>query len=226
MVSAASGNPDGAPVRFGNLNPKYTDLFKAFSDERLFTPVNSNVIDVAFFVPGADTHAAVKGFGAVFANVDGDGTFMEFFDQAGKTLGRYPVPSAKGSLSFLGVLFDNPVAARVRIKLGNSPLGPDDGGGINVVVMDDFIYGEPQPITGKVVGLEEPPKSGSTTRETETVPQTVTATATISPTAVASAANVFLLNFDDDGDKHLSKVTIDLTEIYRQLRTGRRTRSG
>jgi hypothetical protein len=34
----------------------------------------------------------------------------------------------------------------VRIAYGNAALGPDDGGGVDVAVMDDFIYGEPQAI--------------------------------------------------------------------------------
>jgi hypothetical protein len=31
----------------------------------------------------------------------------------------------------------------VRITLGNSPLGPNDGEGVDVVALDDFIYAEP-----------------------------------------------------------------------------------
>ena len=37
----------------------------------------------------------------------------------------------------------DPVVARVRILYGNSALGPNDGGGVDVAVMDDFIFGEP-----------------------------------------------------------------------------------
>ena len=33
---------------------------------------------------------------------------------------------------------------RVRIVSGNAALGPNDGGGVDVVALDDFIYGEPQ----------------------------------------------------------------------------------
>ena len=46
-------------------------------------------------------------------------------------------------LSFLGVVFDEPVVAPVRIVYGNRALGPDEGPGVDVAVMDDFIYGEP-----------------------------------------------------------------------------------
>jgi hypothetical protein len=47
----------------------------------------------------------------------------------------------------LGVIFDaGERIARVRITSGNTALGPTDnpGGGIDVAVMDDFLYAEPQ----------------------------------------------------------------------------------
>lgn len=45
----------------------------------------------------------------------------------------------------LGVVFPNAVVARVRIEYGNHALGPKESARVNVAVMDDFIYGEPQP---------------------------------------------------------------------------------
>lgn len=44
------------------------------------------------------------------------------------------------------MLFDSAVVSRVRITNGNSALGPNDSNGnpIDVVVLDDFIYGEPR----------------------------------------------------------------------------------
>ena len=33
---------------------------------------------------------------------------------------------------------------RVRITTGNSSLGPNDVGGVDVVAMDDFLYAEPK----------------------------------------------------------------------------------
>ena len=50
------------------------------------------------------------------------------------------------SLSFLGIVFDDARIARVRITTGNAIPGPDDEDGRDIVMMDDFIYGEPQPI--------------------------------------------------------------------------------
>ncbi len=34
--------------------------------------------------------------------------------------------------------------ARVRITTGNSAPGPDDSAGVDIVMMDDFIYSEPR----------------------------------------------------------------------------------
>jgi hypothetical protein len=53
-------------------------------------------------------------------------------------------------LSFLGVKFGSAIVSRVRITLGTGALGAgindvSNGGQRDLVVMDDFIYGEPQP---------------------------------------------------------------------------------
>src|SRR5262249_37290288 len=100
--------------------------------------------------PGTTTPASVSGFGAVFTDVDSaTSTTLEFFDQAGASLGVQPVAPLDNGLSFLGVSFNaGERVARVRITSGNAPpaAGVNDGGGNDVVVMDDFLYGEPQPV--------------------------------------------------------------------------------
>jgi hypothetical protein len=148
MVSANADNPSGILPRFGNINPQYADIFKTFSDEKLFSPVGgSNLVVITFFVPGTDTPAAVRGFGAVYADVDTDHTAFEYFDKDGNSLGQFQTPVADNGLSFLGVAFDKAVVFRVEVKYGTGALGPDDGaGGVDVAVMDNFIYGEPQAI--------------------------------------------------------------------------------
>src|SRR5918999_2104878 len=144
-VSADSDNPSGAAPRFGHINRSYSDQFKTFSPERLFSPVGSNLVDLRFNVPGTDTPAVVRGFGAVYTDVDRrENTAFEYFDSAGKSLGQYATPVSVNGLSFLGVAFERPVVARVRIEYGSGKLGPDDSADYDVVVMDDFIYGEPQ----------------------------------------------------------------------------------
>jgi plastocyanin len=146
QVSAASDNSTGTPVRFGNINPTYPEIFKAFSEEKLFSPLDSNIVELTFFVPGTQTPALVRGYGAVYTDVDTDHTAFEYFAQDGSSLGRYSVPLADGGLSFLGVVFDQPVVAKVRVEYGTVALGPDDDATNDVAVMDDFIYGEPQAI--------------------------------------------------------------------------------
>jgi hypothetical protein len=144
-VSADSSNPDGAAVRFGDINPSYAQEFRTFSPERLFSPVGSNVVNLTFRVPGTNRRAAVRGFGAVYTDVDKrESAAFTYFNARGRSLGTYSVPVSKRKLSFLGVVFRRAVVARVRIKYGNRRLGPDDGGRYDVAVMDDFIYGEPR----------------------------------------------------------------------------------
>jgi hypothetical protein len=144
-VSADSGNPSGAEPRFGHINRSYSGQFKTFSPERLFSPLGSNLVDLRFRVPGTDTPAVVKGFGAVYTDVDRkENTAFEYFDSAGKSLGQYAVPVSADGLSFLGAVFERPVVARVRIEYGSGKLGPDESADYDVAVMDDFIYGEPQ----------------------------------------------------------------------------------
>jgi len=145
QVSADSDNPTQTPVRFGNINGAYPNQFTTFSPERLFSPIGSNIVDLTFFVPGTDTPAVVRGFGAVYTDVDQGGSEFEYFDKNGQSLGSFPVLPADNGLSFLGVVFTTPVVARVHIRYGNTPLGPIESGNVDVSVMDDFIFGEPQP---------------------------------------------------------------------------------
>jgi hypothetical protein len=150
QLSAKTGNPSLTPVLFGNINPTYPNTFQAFSPERLFAAIGSNITETTFFVPGTTARASVSGFGAVFTDVDSaTSTTIQFFDLAGFSLGTFAVPASlpgSQSLSFLGVSFNGTErVARVRITSGNTVLGPDDNPpGADVVAMDDFIYGEPQ----------------------------------------------------------------------------------
>ena len=144
QVSADLDNPTGTLPRFGNINPTYADVFKTFSAERLFSPLGSNIVDLTFFVPGTNTPALVRGFGAVYTDVDTDHTAFEYFDRDGTSLGAYGAPLADSGLSFLGVAFDSPIVARVRVQYGTAALGANDDAANDVAVMDDFIFGEPQ----------------------------------------------------------------------------------
>jgi hypothetical protein len=149
-VSANSVNPTNTPVRFGNIFPVYPALFSTFSPQKLFTALNSNITENLFFVPGtagtdSTQSATVKGFGAVFTDVNlGNSTKIEYFGVAGNLLfsrNVLPQPTQRAGLSFLGVVFDTPNVFLVRITSGNRILKVPN---LDVVVMDDFIYGEPQ----------------------------------------------------------------------------------
>jgi hypothetical protein len=150
----------GAIPEFGNINGTYPGLFAPFSLPRLFTALNSNVMDVTFVVPGVGSTvpAAVTGFGAVFTDVDAEaGTKLEFYAPDGALLYEAWVPATSGSetLSFLGVSFDSgEVVGRVRLVSGNAALGPDELDNLDVVTMDDFIYGEPVSIQGLYLSPE------------------------------------------------------------------------
>ena len=157
-------------------NPTYATIFSTFSLPRLFTPKGSNVTEALFFIPGTNgtAPATVRGFGAVFTDVDqpdgsgpgrkkgnrGASTLMEYFDQGGKLIFSSFVPASpgNGSLSFFGIVFDDPLIARVRITTGDVAPGPNDDAKNDIVVMDDFIYGEPQPLPLGVSILAENPE--------------------------------------------------------------------
>lgn len=150
-VSARSGNPSGTATLFGNFNADNAAQFAAFSPERIFGLVNANTLDVSFAVPGSPgTAAVVRGFGAVFTDVEilGD-TSLAFYDLADQLLltldaEAFPfVNDSFKSLSFLGAAWDTAVVARVRITAGSTDLTRNFGVLRDVVAMDDFIYGEP-----------------------------------------------------------------------------------
>jgi len=144
-------------------NPTYGAIFQAFSPARLFSAIGGKVTDVDFFVPGGgNIPATTTGFGAVFTDVDrpdGSGpgekrgnrkasTLIQYFDANGRLLfsSFAPASPGDGGLSFFGIVFDDARIARVRITSGDVVPGPDDDRKHDVVVMDDFIYGEPQPL--------------------------------------------------------------------------------
>jgi hypothetical protein len=141
-------------IEFGNINPTYPSIFDVFSANKLFTPIGSNIVDVTFFIPGSSLPATSHGFGAVFTDVDLPAqTSLQFFGLSGVSLGTFFVQPFDMGLSFLGVAFNAGERIHsVRITNGNTALGPNDGAGVDVVVNDDFIFGEPVP-EPSVVGL-------------------------------------------------------------------------
>jgi plastocyanin len=184
-VPAALTNVDNFPASFFNVNSKrgavYTTpgtglrvdstsfaavnaglgaQFKPFSGAKMFMPVGSNQVDVDFKLVGTTTPGLVKGFGAVFSDVDRLGsTTIEFFDARGVRIALIKAPNHGGTqlLSFVGAVFEAPIVARVRITSGDAALTATNtdvsaGGSADLVVMDDFVYGEPHQLGQVTVG--------------------------------------------------------------------------
>lgn len=142
LVSANTGL--SSPTFFG-----FPLDFQTFSAQRLFTPINSSVMDVHFFLPGTSTAATISAFGLIFVDVEtATSALLEFFGESNSLLySRYGLAAGNQGLTFLGAIANaGERISRVRITSGlntikaNGTLGnPND----DVVVMDDFIYAEP-----------------------------------------------------------------------------------
>ncbi len=158
QISAKTGNPTFTPVEFGNIAPFLPFFFQTFSPQRLFTALDSTVTEVLFFNPSTGAPASVDAFGSVFTNVRHFGpTKIEYFDENGALpCSQHVQPGTieHASLeSFAGTAF-NPGERvyLVRITSGDVELNADGGASpdprhgqpFDLVVMDDFIYGEPQ----------------------------------------------------------------------------------
>jgi len=150
-TTAGTGLRNDATL-FRDINPTYSTEFNFFSPTKTFSSIGSNLLDQLFQVAGQPTPAVVRGFGIVFSDVDlADKTTIEPLTQDGSSLGTYaaPVRSDAAGFSFVGVLFDDAIIARVRITLGTGALGATindvtSGGTEDLVVLDNVIYGEPK----------------------------------------------------------------------------------
>jgi hypothetical protein len=152
QFAVSSTTASGVPVRFGNLNASYPATFTTFSAQRLFTVRNTTIMEVNFVIPGTNLPATVSGFGVVFTDVDsatgGNRSEIRVYDKSGRQLSAASAGVLDNGLSFVGISFNaGERIARVVIESGNAPLSAsnNDGvSGVDVVAMDDFIYGEPR----------------------------------------------------------------------------------
>jgi hypothetical protein len=137
-----------------DVNPTYAAELPPFSAPRVFTPIGTNLSEIRFRIPGTDTAAVVQSFGAVFVDVDRANTSrVQAYDRDGRLLAdvAIPVHAAGSAFSFVGVQFDRPAIARVVLVLGDAAPGAgvndvSSGGTADVVVLDDFLYSEPQTV--------------------------------------------------------------------------------
>jgi hypothetical protein len=142
LVSANAGG--ATPILFG-----FSNDFQAFSPQKLFTAVNSDITDVNFFLPGTTTKATTTAFGVIFVDVEVAGsTRVDFFDASNTLIfSRNALVAGNQGFSFVGAVAGaGEQIARVRITSGantivsNGVLGDPNS---DVVVMDDFLYATP-----------------------------------------------------------------------------------
>lgn len=152
---------------FADVNASYSSQFTTFTPAKSFAVIGGNTVDITFQISGTTIPASVNGFGVVFSDVDTAGsTEIEVFN--GETsYGRVaaPVRCDSGGLSFAGIVFNQDERiTHVRITAGSGTLSGvnndvTNGGTNDLVVMDDFLYGEPSPsgevLTASLSGAEE-----------------------------------------------------------------------
>ena len=152
---------------FASVNGASAGQFPPFSPNNTFVMQDATAgqfddrfVGESFTIPGTTTAAGTRGFGAIFLDVEGAGSSIEYFgrntngDQV--SLGTFAVPiGASGETQFLGVLFDNAVVTDVNLTIGSNTLFNFDGTafqsfgaenlaqGVDLVVTDDFIFAEP-----------------------------------------------------------------------------------
>ena len=140
---------------FSFINPDYNAQFNSFSPIRTFSAIGSNTTRVDFLVAGTQTPARSTGFGVVFSDVDEMGSAsIKLLGVNGNSLGVYHAPPCAGGFSFVAVQFPSPLVGAVEIKSGQGPLGADaadvsdrdHGPARDLVIMDDFVYGEPRAV--------------------------------------------------------------------------------
>jgi len=150
---------------FVSVNPGVAGQFPAFSPPNTFAMFNETTIELSFVLPSfpntTPQPAAVRGFGAIFLDVEhGQSSSIEFFN-GDQSLGKFFVPPGpSGQPEFLGVLFDSAVVTSVSLVPGEAEIfdfnettrtvtpGPPDltlnpALGIDMVATDDFVYSEP-----------------------------------------------------------------------------------
>jgi hypothetical protein len=138
---------------FADVNPGYADQFESFSKAKTFMASGSPRMTLTFRLAGSDTEAVVSGIGIVFSDVDREGAAsITLYAPDGENLGEYAAPTRTDAVghSFVGVVFDRAIIGRVEVRSGETALGAgtndvSSGGNHDLVVTDDFLFGEPQP---------------------------------------------------------------------------------
>jgi hypothetical protein len=161
---------------FASTGPGVGGQIAAFSPTNTFAMFGNSAIDLHFVVPSDPSmtsnsaRQAVRGFGAIFIDVESYGTSSIELDAGSRSLGTFFVPPGpSGQAEFVGVLFDAPVVTDVHLVPGtasifaflrhsvfggdfvvpglpdvtNRSLSPVLGPVEDLAATDDFVYAEP-----------------------------------------------------------------------------------
>jgi hypothetical protein len=116
----------------------------------VFANIAANDWEIEFEIPGQDVGASVRGFGAVFTDVDDEASVSLEFYNGSRSLGKFFVPKRNTSTShsFLGVYFPNDewitsIKVHHEGKLAENSKDVSDGGNEDLIALDDFFYDEP-----------------------------------------------------------------------------------
>jgi len=151
VYAAGVGEFQVSNTNFSDIDPASSGEFSPFSGTKTFANISTNLWPIGFQVAGETTAAFSRGVGIVFSDVDlPNSTSLEFFEGE-KSLGKFFVPphTTTSSFSFLGVYFPgNERITKVQVKhdgiLSDGQKDISAGGQHDLVIFDDFIYGEPQ----------------------------------------------------------------------------------
>ncbi|HEU5167737.1 MAG TPA: hypothetical protein VFU29_19460 [Chitinophagaceae bacterium] len=151
IYAAGVGEFRVSSTNFSDIDPASSGEFSTFSGTKAFANISANLWPIGFQVAGERTAAFSKGVGIVFSDVDlPNSTSLEFFEGE-KSLGKFFVPShtAASSFSFLGVYFPgNEHITKVQVNhdgiLSDGQKDISAGGQHDLVILDDFVYAEPQ----------------------------------------------------------------------------------
>jgi hypothetical protein len=158
LLSNTTGNHNTANGDIALLD-NTTGNFNTATGARTLVNNTTGSFNIAMGINAGNNLTTVRGFGVVFTDVDQpdgtgavaarkDSTLIDYFDRKGRLLFSSFIPAAPGdgSLSFFGIVFDDARIARVWIKTGDVAPGANDDRQYDIFMMDDFIYGEPQPL--------------------------------------------------------------------------------
>jgi len=134
-VRVSSDGSGSTAAEFGDIDAGNPAKYQPFSFSRLMSPVDDEVAEIAFRLPGTSTPAPTSGFGAVFVN-PGTAGYLLPRDAAGDPLGLYVPPERAGGLGLYGVQFATP-------QIYSMSLAGNWATGVVSTVFDNFLYADP-----------------------------------------------------------------------------------